>query len=100
MNRLRIGHSKLKQSLFKFDLAPDPNCTVCGVLETPTHILEECRRFTNERAIMHQSLLKVGVREPNSKTLLGGGPYNNETQEMIRTAVEVFLTSLEALELI
>ena len=100
MARLRIGHTKLKQSLFRFHLADDPNCTVCGVPETPVHILEECRRFSTERAIMHQALHRVGVRTASSKTLLGGGLYDSDTQAMIRTAVEAFLINSDALDLI
>ena len=72
MARLRIGHTKLKQSLFRFQLANDPNCIVCGVPETPAHILEECRRFSTERTTMHQALHRAGVRTTSSKTLLGG----------------------------
>ena len=100
MARLRIGHSRLKQSLHRFNLADDPNCEVCGVLETPAHILETCQKFNAERAIMHLELHKVGVLCTNIKTLLGGGKYDVKTQESIRTAVEVFLTSSGALDLI
>ena len=100
MARLRIGHSRLKQSLHRFNLADDPNCEVCGVLETPAHILETCQKFNAERAIMHLELHKVGVLCTNIKTLLGGGKHDVKTQESIRTAVEVFLTSSGALDLI
>ena len=100
MARLRIGHSKLRQSLFKFHLVDDPNCTVCRVPESPAHIMEECQRFNNERVVLHQSLRKLGIHAINTKTLLGGGPYKAEIQKMIRKSVEVFQTSSDALDLI
>ena len=100
MARLRIGHSRLKQSLFRFNLADDPNCEVCRVPETPAHILEICQNFSAERATMQLDLRKVGVLSSNTKTLLGGGKCDVNTQEVIRTAVEVFLTSSGALDLI
>ena len=100
MARLRIGHSQLKENRFRFNLAEDPNCEACGVPETPAHILEECQRFSIERRVMHQTLLKIGVRTTNSKTLLGGGPYDAETQVSNRTAVEGFLISSDAISLI
>ena len=100
MARLRIGHSKLKESLFRFNQADDPNCDECGVPETPAHILEECQRFNSERRVMHQALLKIGIRTSNTKILLGGGPYDDDTQVKIRTAMEVFLISSEAIDLI
>ena len=100
MARLRIGHSKLRECLHRFDQAPDPDCGVCGVPETPAHILETCQKFTAERAIMCQSLRKAGVHATNIKTLLGGGKCDAKTQEAIRTAVEVFLTSSGAIDLI
>ena len=62
--------------------------------------MEECQRFTIERRVLHQALLKIGVRTTNPKTLLGGGPYEAETQMKIRAAVEVFLISSDAIELI
>ena len=100
MARLRIGHSRLKENLYRFHLADSPNCDTCGVPETPVHILEVCQRFTAERAIMQQSLQKIDVLSTNMKTLLGGGRYDAATQEGIRTAVEHFLTSSGAINLI
>ena len=100
MARLRIGHSKLKECLFRFDQAPEEDCGTCRVPETPTHILETCQNFNAERAVMCQSLRKAGVLSGSTKTLLGGGKFDVKTQEAIRTAVEVFLTSSGAIDLI
>ena len=98
MARLRIGHSKLRESLFRFHLADDPNCEICRVPETPVHILETCQSFDRERTAMHLALRKVGVLLTNTKTLLGGGDYEAKIQEEIRKAVEVFLTSSGAID--
>ena len=100
MARLRIGHSNLKENRFRFNQTGDPNCVVCGVPETPAHILEACRRFVVERLYLHQSMYRLGVRTPNMKNLLGGGNHDAATQEGIRKAVEVFLISSNALDLI
>ena len=98
--RLRIGHSRLKGSLARFNTALNPNCLVCRVEESPEHILEACRSFECERLILHQTLHRLRVRIPNTKTLLGGGNYDAATQEIIKTAVGVFLTSSGAIDLI
>ena len=96
--RLRIGHTRLKQNLFRFNMEEDPNCSTCGVEETPQHILEACRRYERERLILHQSLYRLKVRTKTMKTLLGGGDHDATTQEKIKEAVGVFLTSSGAIE--
>lgn len=98
--RLRIGHTRLKQNMHRFNLEEDPNCSTCRTEETPQHLLEACRRFEVERLILHQSLYRLGVRTPNTKTLLGGGNHDPATQEKIKEAVEVFLTSSGAIDLL
>ena len=98
--RLRIGHTRLKKNLHRFNLAEDPNCSTCRTEETPQHILEACRKFEVERLILHQSLYRLRVRTPNYKTLLGGGKYDKTTQEKIKEALEVFLTSSGAIDMI
>ena len=100
MARLRIGHSRLKECLFRFDQADDPDCDTCGTPETPAHTLESCQKFTVERAVMHQSLQRVGVMSTSTRTLLGGAEYDRPTQEKIRATLEVFLTSSGAIDLI
>ena len=98
--RLRIGHTRLKKHLHRFNLAEDPNCSTCRTEETPQHMLEACRKFEVERLILHQTLYRLRVRTPNIKTLLGGGKYDKATQEKIKEALEVFLTSSGAIEMI
>ena len=100
MARLRIGHSKLRHNRWRFDLAPNPDCEVCGVHETPAHTLETCQNYNAERAVLHLALRKLGVFSTTIKTLLGGGDYDAKTQEEIRSAVEVFLTSSGAIEMV
>ena len=100
MARLRIGHTKLKQNLFRFNLADEANCSVCRVPETPEHVMVSCQRFTAHRNIMHQTLRKLGIQMPDLRVLLGGGRYETKIQEEIKTAVERFLTSSGAIDLI
>ena len=100
MARLRIGHTKLKQNLFRFNLADDPNCSVCRTPETPAHLMESCQRFNREREKMHQALRRMGIYSTNLKTLLGGGQYDTKLQEEIKAEVELFLSRSGAINLI
>ena len=100
MARLRIGHSRLKDHLFRFGLAETPNCSNCLVPENTVHILEECSRTRAERAIMYQTVRRLGIQTPNTKVLLGGGPSDPATQMSIKRALEFFLTSSGSLDLI
>ena len=66
--RLRNGHPRIRQGLFRFHSAEDPNCEVCGVPETPVNILETIQNFNTERVTMHRDLRKVGVKSTSIKT--------------------------------
>ena len=44
LTRLRLGHSCLKQHLFRFRLSPDPYCN-CGEAETVEHFLLHCPAY-------------------------------------------------------
>ena len=68
--RLRNGHSRIRQSLFRFHSAEDPNCEVCGVPETPVNILETIQNFNTERVTMHRDLRKVGVNNKHQDSWL------------------------------
>ena len=94
------GIFSLNAHLAKFHLSDDPNCSICATPEDTAHILEECSKFRMHRALMHQSLLKIGINTPNSKDLLGGGAYDESTQWKIVQIVEKFLTSSGSLDLI
>ena len=100
LTRLRIGHSRLKAHLHKFHLNDDPNCSTCATPEDTVHILEECSKSRAQRVSMHQTLLKLGITAPNTKTLLGGSTYDESTQWKIVQALENFLTSSGSLDLI
>ena len=100
MARLRIGHSRLKAHLFRFGLTADPNCTTCGVPENTKHILVECFRTRRERGAMFLKLVRLGIRTPTTKLLLGGGDFDLTTQNEIRKALEHFLSSSGTIDLI
>lgn len=66
LNRLRSGHTSLKESLFKFRMVDSPLCTSCGVEETPNHVFWMCPRFDEQRITLSRSLIKVRGFLPHS----------------------------------
>lgn len=59
LNRLRSGHTSLKESLFKFRMVDSPLCVSCGVEETSNHVFWMCPRFDEQRITLSRSLIKV-----------------------------------------
>ena len=57
LTRLRIGHSKLKAHLFKFDLVTDANCSSCSIPEDTVHILGVCSKSRTHRVAQHEDPL-------------------------------------------
>lgn len=44
LNRLRTGHAKSNEMLFRWNLIPSPACDCGAPIQTMTHIVEECPR--------------------------------------------------------
>ena len=88
MARLRIGHARLKAHLFRFGLATNPDCTLCGTPEDTQHILEECPRSRAHRNVLHLKLRSMGIQVPSIKILLGGGDFDPPTQSLLMKAVK------------
>ncbi|XP_071581473.1 uncharacterized protein [Temnothorax nylanderi] len=65
INRLRCGHSSLRDSLFRFLIVDSPDCPYCGEPETPEHVFWSCFRYNEQRAILVKALSK----------LFGYGPF-------------------------
>ena len=98
--RLRIGHSRLNAHLHRFGLTDDPNCSFCLTPATTKHLLEECLKYNTQRNSLYHSLHKLGILNPNTRILLGGGDYDAQIQNDIRQAVELFLRCSGSIELI
>ena len=91
MSRLRLGHVGLNSHLHNFGMSDTPLCTTCGEQETVQHFLTSCRKYVWSRRKMLNRLAKVGVHQPDTAVLLGGGQYDGPTQVHISKAVECYL---------
>ena len=49
LNRIRCGHSSLRESLFYFKIVDSPLCETCNTPESVDHIFWACSRFTTQR---------------------------------------------------
>ncbi len=54
--QLHTGHIPLNAYLFRSRAAPSPICPHCNVLETVTHFLLVCRRYSDERQALRRRM--------------------------------------------
>ena len=92
MTRLRIGHVGLNNHLKRFNIVDSELCSTCRVPETVPHFLTECRKYIWSRRKLLTKLARINVHQPDYTTLLGGGPYPEETQLKISRLVAGYLT--------
>lgn len=59
INRLRSGHSSLRDSLFKFKIVNDPMCPICAQIEDANHILWQCQRFETQRSTLIKKISNI-----------------------------------------
>lgn len=52
INRIRSGHTSLRESLYKFNIVDDPFCPDCESIENINHILWQCPRFETQSSIL------------------------------------------------
>ena len=93
--KLRIGHANYGSHLFRFGLAPSPNCT-CGDAETIEHILFHCPLYNGERVEL-ASKLNIKNVTFSLKALLGGGDYDEAVQKLIADDVSYYLMKIRKL---
>ena len=88
--RLRLGWGRINL-LRKMNITY--KCKSCGIDLDQNHIFfdidEQCPEYTNNRSILHNTILKLDIANISIETLLFP-PYKHE--EIIRTAVLRFLT--------
>lgn len=58
INRMRSGHSSLRDSLFRFRIVDSPLCLTCNTKETPNHVFWICPRFAIQRKHLFNDILK------------------------------------------
>jgi len=60
ITRLRLGHVRLKNTLYTIGQTADPNCEICLLPEDINHFLTQCPR---QGQLQHQLLKKCGHRQ-------------------------------------
>ena len=88
--RLRINHVELNAYLHRFNQADSPLCQTCGSPESVDHYLIYCRKYSQARRKLFSTLQKRGIAA-SKKTLLGGGPHQEQDQKTILEGVVIFL---------
>ena len=90
LTRLRIGHTGLNHHLNRIGIILTPNCDWCGEEETIQHAIFQCVRHHSARQDLLSNLRKINVT-PTIKNLLGGGPFNEETNSVTLRFFKIFL---------
>ncbi|KAJ7182754.1 hypothetical protein C8R43DRAFT_818761, partial [Mycena crocata] len=65
--QLRTSHVGLNAFLYRFHLAPSPDCPLCLVPETVPHFLLSCPRFRRERLTL---IMRLGTARLSLHRLL------------------------------
>ena len=93
--KLRIGHVNTKQNVHRFQLNPSPVCR-CGLIESVSHILQQCSLYAIERTDLYDDLVKLNVNL-SDKNLLGGGDFDESKQNIIINKVANYLYKINKL---
>ena len=56
MERLRLGHTGLRATLFIMAKSESNMCEECGVPENVEHVILQCRKYRNERTVLFDRL--------------------------------------------
>jgi hypothetical protein len=71
INRMRVGHTSLKESLNRFNIVPTAKCECGHRLQTEEYISWDCKRYEKQRATMRDILPENSKKEhPKSVTEL------------------------------
>ncbi|KAJ7175235.1 hypothetical protein C8R43DRAFT_873266, partial [Mycena crocata] len=65
--QLRTAHVGLNAFLYRFHLAPSPDCPLCRVPETVPHFLLSCPRYQRERLAL---IMRIGTARLSLRRLL------------------------------
>ncbi|XP_048480427.1 uncharacterized protein LOC125489246 [Plutella xylostella] len=59
--RLRLGHGRFNEHLFRLKMIPSPNCTYCNndIIQSLDHIFFDCSAFNIQRIIFIDNLLDL-----------------------------------------
>jgi len=95
MARLRIGHVGLAQHQFRFNLSESEMCS-CGQIESVEHYLLLCPNYRHQREKLFKNLRLQKVT-PSLCNLLGGGNFDNSTQNKIVTYIMVYIKETQKL---
>ena len=95
MFRLRIGHAGLGKYLYRIGYAEDDQCDFCQEDETVEHYLLDCMKYDEERIELCTNIARILNFFPplNLKLILGGGPYNLQSNSKILYALRTFLNT-------
>ena len=76
ITRLRVGHTKLNKTLHLINKHPSVLCEYCQVQESVEHVILHCQKYSREREIQKQEVVKHGTGELSLKNVfsfcLGG----------------------------
>ena len=62
ITQIATGHASLKRHKFIMGLEDSPNCEMCGMEQTPIHILTECPSLSGQRAmILNRPTVEVNM---------------------------------------
>ena len=89
--RLRIGHTRLKNHLFKLGMEDDPNCN-CGEEETIEHVILRCPRYFTARVRFKHSLYMLKIPFELTR-ILGTDDEDPDLKKKIFRHLAVFLKS-------
>jgi hypothetical protein len=64
INRLRSGHTSLRDSLKKINIIESDTCDCGNVRETANHVLWQCCRFDSPRELLIRDLIKQKIFPP------------------------------------
>lgn len=76
-SRLRLGHTRLRATLYIIGKVDSDKCEVCGVSENVQHVLMECYKYRAQRAILRDKLYNIG-RGWNLQGILGKGDSDKD----------------------
>lgn len=88
INRMRCGHTMLRESLYRFRIVNSPECLICGVMESPNHVFWECKKFDPIRSTMRGKLVRARGFLPHPVEYLLA-----TLQENIMFTIEKFITT-------
>ena len=81
LTQLRTTHIGLNAYLFRFHLAPSPDCPLCLVPETVPHYLLTCPRFRRERLTL---ILRIGTARLSLRRLLAAKSDHGPVLSFVR----------------